>query len=256
MPSQIIPLLGIASPGYTAEPLRTITINVTRDGQQNSDYKEATLWASLYERSPLVIFPFRDGITASRTFVAAAVDGKKALMVYDFDAEPYGTIRTPTISADIALNIDLNDGTGGGGVTGDPASAAALVRVDKLPAERELVAIEKTSTGTWRMAGNQVLQAGELSMQVTGGQVFAVGLDDYGTSFQAGLTVIEGLRIRPTNMQGWLYVVTQAGDLPLDEPVWWPEQGENPPQLVGTARLQAVRYYQPIAHGPIHYELI
>ncbi len=256
MTSQIIPLLGIASPSFTPEPLRTITVNATREGQQTSAYKEAVLWPSLYDRLALVTFALKDGTTSTRTFAASAADGKRAIMLYDYDDQPYGTLRTPNITADIVLNMDLNDGSGGGGVTGDPASASALVRVDKLPAERELVAIEKTSTGTWRMAGNQVLQAGELSMQVTGGQVFAVGLDDYGMSFQAGLTVTEGLRIRPTNMQGWLYVVTQAGDLPLDEPVWWPEQGENPPQLVGTARLQAVRYYQPIAHGPIHYELI
>ncbi len=256
MPSQIIPLLGVTSPGYTAPPLRTITINAMRDGQQTSGYKEAVLWSSLYMHVPLVTFPLKNGLTASRTFVSAAVDGKKALLLYDFDAQPYGAVRTPNISGDVVLNIDLNDGTGGGGETGEPATTEAVVRVNKLPASREIVAIEKTTTGQWRMAGNKTLQAGVLEMQVTGGQVFAVGLDDYGLPYQVGLSLELGQAIRPSNFQGWLYRCTEVGILPVVEPDWWAEEGENPPRLVGTARLQAVRYYQPIAHGPIHYELI
>lgn len=255
MPSQINPLLGVASPSFVVSPLRTITINATRDGQQASGYKEAVLWASLYERAPLVIFPLKNGLTATRTFVAAAVDGKKALMLYDYDAQPYGTVRTPNITADIVLNMDLNDGSGGGGASGVPAGADAVVRVDKLPASREIVAIEKTTTGEWRMAGNRVLSTGDLEMEVTGGAVYTVGLDDYGIQYQAGLAVTEGQRIRPSVMLGWLYKVTEAGQLPATEPEWWPAQGENAPRPLGTARAQAVRYYRPQALGPIKYTL-
>lgn len=258
MPSQIITLLGIASPGYTAPPLRNITVNLARDGQPTAEYKEVVLWDSIRGRIELLAIPIRDGISTTRTLVAAAVDGKKALLVYDFDIQPYGAVRTVNITQDMVLNIDLNDGTesGGGGVPTDPASVSAVVRVDKLPVEREVVAIEKTSTGEWRMAGNSIIQAGELAMQVTGGQVFAVALDDFGRAFQSGLALEVGQAIRPSNFQGWLYRCTEVGQLPQDEPEWWLEQGENPPRLVGTARLQAIRYYQPIAHGPIHYELI
>lgn len=258
MPSQIIPVLGVASPGYTAPPLRTITINASRDGKQTGDYKEAVLWDSLQSRAILNTLPIKNGLTASRTFVASAVDGRKALILYDFDIQPYGTVRSFNITTDIILNIDLNDGTGGeGGIPTDPASISAVVRVDKLPAVREIVMIEKASTGEWRLAGNQILQeSGELEMQITGGQVFAIGLDDYGRPFQSGLTLEVGQAIRPGNFQGWLYRCTEPGTLPENEPDWWLELGENPPRLVGTARLQAVRYYQPIAHGPIHYELI
>lgn len=258
MTSQIIPLLGVVSPGYTAPHLRNITISATRGGQQTSDYKEAVLWDSLQGRAALVVLPLKNGLTASRTFVASAVDGKKALILYDFDVQPYGVVRTPNITQDLVLNIDLNDGTGGdGGIPTDPASINAVVRVDKLPAVREIVMIEKSSTGEWRMAGNQILQeSGELEMQITGGQVFAIGLDDYGRPFQSGLIIEVGQAIRPGNFQGWLYRCTEPGTLPENEPDWWLEQGENPPRLVGTARLQAIRYYQPIAHGPIHYELI
>lgn len=246
----------IQNPNFTTPALRTLTVNATVDGKQTGEYKEVVIWDSVYKRNPLLYLPLRDGKTRTETVVASALDGRKAIMLYDFKSQPYAAVRAANITADLVLNIDLNDGTSGGVEMGDPASASALVRVDKLPAERELVAIEKTSTGLWRVAGNQVLQAGELSMQVTGGQVFAVGLDDFGSAFQEGLTVVEGMRIRPSSMQGWLYIVTQDGTLPAAEPVWWAEEGENPPRLVGTARLQAVRYYQPIAHGPIHYELI
>lgn len=254
MTSQIIPLLGIASPGYTPEPLRTITVNATRDGQQSTAYKEAELWPSLYDRVALVTFALKDGTTSTRTFAASTVDGKKAVILYDFDAQPYGTLRTPNITADIVLNMDLNDGSGGG-ASGVPAGADAVVRVNKLPASREIVAIEKTTTGEWRMAGNRVLSTGELEMEVTGGAVYTVGLDDYGIQYQAGLSVTEGQRIRPSVMLGWLYLITENGQLPAIEPEWWPAQGENAPRPLGTARAQAVRYYRPQALGPINYTL-
>ena len=255
MTSQIIPLLGIASPGYTPEPLRTITVNATREGQQTTAYKEAVLWPSLYDRTDLVTFTLKDGASATRVFAASAVDGKKVIMLYDFDDQPYGAVRTPNITADIVLNMDLNDGSGGGGASGVPAGADAVVRVDKLPASREIVAIEKTTTGEWRMAGNRVLSTGELEMEVTGGAVYTVGLDDYGIQYQGGLAVTEGQRIRPSTMQGWLYLITENGQLPAIEPEWWPAQGENAPRPLGTARAQAVRYYRPQALGPINYTL-
>ena len=242
--------------GFSPPPLRTITLNATRDGVQTGAYKEAVLWDSIRTRTPLLFFPIRNGISNTQTVVASAIDGKRAIMLYDFDAQPYATVRTPNITADIVLNMDLNDGSGGGGASGVPAGADAVVRVDKLPASREIVAIEKTTTGEWRMAGNQMLQLGDLEMQVTGGQVFAVGLDDYGIKYQAGLSVTEGQRIRPSNMQGWLYMITENGKLPAIEPEWWPAQGENAPRPLGTARAQAVRYYRPQAFGPIKYELL
>lgn len=252
----VIPVLKIPSPGFVVQLMRNIIINVTRDGQQTTKYKEAHIWDSIHTRNIILQFPVRNGISGIERVVASAIDGKRAIMLYDFESQPYATVRTPNITADIVLNIDLNDGTGGGGAVTDLASVAAQVRVDKLPALRELVAIEKTTTGEWRMAGNQMLQLGDLEMQVTGGQVFAVGLDDYGIKYQAGLSVTEGQRIRPSNMQGWLYLITESGQLPALEPEWWPAQGENAPRPLGTARAQAVRYYRPQAFGPIKYELL
>lgn len=258
MTSQIIPLLGIASPGYTPEPLRTITVNATREGQQTSAYKEALLWLSLYDRVVLVTFALKDGATSTRTFAASAVDGKRAIMLYDYDDQPYGTLRTPNITADIVLNMDLNDGSGGGGSEPtEPATALARVRVELQPAGREIVAIERKTDGIWRYAGfTRIDDTGQLDMQVTGGDVYVVAADDYGFPFQPNLAIEVGATVRPSRYAGWLYRCTEAGQLPADEPDWWPELGDNPPRQVGTARLQAVRYYQPIAHGPIKYELV
>lgn len=253
--SCVRPVIVVRSPAFIAPLLRAITLSATRNGLQTDRYKEAVLWESIHSRNPIIFFPIRNGISDTQTVVAFAVDGKRSIMLYDFEEQAYAAVRTPNITADIVLNLDLNDGSGGGGASGVPAGADAVVRVDKLPASREIVAIEKTTTGEWRMAGNQMLQLGDLEMQVTGGQVFAVGLDDYGTPYQADLLVTEGQRIRPSDMQGWLYQITQAGLLPAQEPEWWPAQGENPSRQLGTARAQAVRYYRPQALGPIKYEL-
>lgn len=247
-------VLVVRSPSFTAPALRKITVSATRDGQETSAYKEVVIWPSIYTHIPMLFLSLKNGKKNTETVVAAAIDGLRAIMLYDFDAQPYAAVRTPKITADIVLNIDLNDGTGGG-ASGVPAGADAVVRVDKLPASREIVAIEKTTTGEWRMAGNRVLSTGELEMEVTGGAVYTVGLDDYGIQYQAGLAVTEGQRIRPSVMLGWLYLITENGQLPAIEPEWWPAQGENAPRPLGTARAQAVRYYRPQALGPINYTL-
>lgn len=244
-----------ASLGFVAPPLRELVVNATRDGEETSDYKEAVLWASVHDRRPLVFFSLRDGLTATERVVASAVDGIRAVMLYDFDAKPYAAVRTPDIAGDVVFAIDLNDGTGSSGPSGDPALVPAVVRVDSQIQSREIVAVEKTTTGEWRVAGFEEIGSDDLNMRVSGGLVYALGLDDYGMPYQSGLAVTVGQRIRPSTFRGWLYDVTEAGTLPEAEPDWWPIEGDNPPRLVGTARLQAVRYYRPLAHGPITVEM-
>jgi len=48
----------------------------------------------------------------------------------------------------------------------------------------------------------------------------------------------------------------RAGTLPATEPEWWPIDGDNTPRDLGTARAVAVRYYRPLAHGPVPVEMI
>jgi len=79
-------------------------------------------------------------------------------------------------------------------------------------------------------------------------------VDDFGIPFQADLAVVAGQRIRPSVFAGVLYQVTEAGVLPATEPAWWPITSGGSREL-GTARAEAVRYYRPLAHGPVTAEL-
>ncbi|AMO77487.1 hypothetical protein PcP3B5_40830 [Pseudomonas citronellolis] len=160
-----------------------------------------------------------------------------------------------SISADGTYTFNITSGDGSGG--GESAEITARVRVDGVLAEREVVFVEKPSSGQFRIAGYGPAQDGEsvVELKVTDGLVYAVALDDWGTAFQPSLSVAEGQVIRPTVMLGWLYRVTQAGQLPAVEPTWWDESLQGP-QPLGTARAEVVRYYRPQALGPQPVELI
>tara|TARA_R110000751_G_scaffold276691_1_gene377840 strand:+ start:3963 stop:4328 length:366 start_codon:yes stop_codon:yes gene_type:complete len=121
-----------------------------------------------------------------------------------------------------------------------------------------VVVIERPSDGQWRIAGYGPTLDGEveLELKVTDGSCYALALDDFGVEFAASLDVIAGQRIRPTQYQGWLYEITEPGQLPVAEPQWWAAQGDNATRTLGTARALAVRYYRPLAHGPIPVEII
>lgn len=97
----------------------------------------------------------------------------------------------------------------------------------------------------------------ELELEVTAsGTIYAVSVDRYGTSFVPTAPVEVGDLIRPTRFAGWLYRVTEPGQLPAVEPDWWAIEGDNPSRPVGTARAVAVRYFRPLAHGPVTVEMI
>ncbi|PKQ40345.1 hypothetical protein CXP40_16350 [Pseudomonas sp. YY-1] len=146
----------------------------------------------------------------------------------------------------------------GGGQQGDPARVAARVRVERLPVNREVVLLERPIDGEWRLAGYGPTPGGsvEIDLRVVGGDVYALAVDDYGVRFVADLAVQVGQRIRPTQYTGWVYEITQAGQLPSVEPAWWAAVGENPSQPLGTARAVARRYFQPIALGPGPVEVV
>ena len=92
-----------------------------------------------------------------------------------------------------------------------------------------------------------------VDLDVVDGSLYALGLDDFGIPFSPGLAVEVGRRIRPSVFTGVLYQVTEPGVLPATEPVWWPITSEGSREL-GTARAEAVRYYRPLAHGPVTAE--
>lgn len=248
----------VAAPGYPVIVKRHLTVLATRGGVGTGAYKELIVQDYPAPSAAKVIVPLRDGLSATHAFAASAIDGRRMFVLQDFDAQPYAVIRLLNVDDDLSLQIDLNDGTGGGSAEPtEPARIPAIVRHDGSPAIREVVAVERRTDGSWRFAGSTLVEeSGDLSLQVTGGEVYAFGVDDYGIRFQANGAVEIGQAIRPTVFEGWLYQVTEAGTLPATEPQWWPIQGDNAAREVGTARLQAIRYYQPIGHGPVNYELI
>lgn len=232
--------------------LRRITLQVTRDGEQTTSEKVALL----LQPNSLVMqaaFIARNGYSDSQLFLASAVDGVHLLLVTDEVAPKRAAARYPSISADVTLSVDLNDGTGGS--AGQPATLAARVRVDGVDAAREVLAVERQTDGAWRIAGSLRTAEGDLDLRVTGGEVYALAIDDYGYVYQPNLAVAVGDTIRPTLYAGWLYRITEAGTLPATEPEWWPIDGDNAPRQLGTARAVAVRYYRPLAHGPVPVEM-
>lgn len=198
---------------------------------------------------------FNTAYQSTQIFLASAIDGERLLLATDGAIPKRAAGRYPTISEDVTIAIDLNDGTGGG-AAGQPATLAARVRVDGLEAAREVLAVERQTDGAWRVAGNLRSADGALDLRVTGGEVYALAIDDYGTVFQPNLAVAVGDTIRPSVYAGWLYRITEAGVLPASEPAWWPIDGDNAPRPLGSARAVAVRYYRPLAHGPVPVEMI
>lgn len=131
---------------------------------------------------------------------------------------------------------------------------SATVRVEDLPASRRVVAIELPADGQWRVCGAGTSNAsGVATLSISGlptSRIYAVAIDDWGQPFVPSMNVSPGDVIRPTQFVGWMYQVTAGGVLPGTEPEWWDSMA-GIPQPVGTAMLQAVRHYQPIAHGPV-----
>lgn len=131
---------------------------------------------------------------------------------------------------------------------------SATVRVEDLPASRQVVAIERQANGDWRVCGQAVSNAeGIATLPITGlptSRIYAIAIDEWGKPFAPGMPVAYGDVIRPTQFLGWMYQVTSPGVLPGTEPEWWNSMA-GVPQPVGTAMMQAVRHYQPIAHGPV-----
>ncbi|TBW40138.1 hypothetical protein E0E54_00745 [Azotobacter chroococcum] len=227
---------------------RTLTVRLTRDGEQSANLKVCRL----LNMDMALLAVFGTAYQSVQTFLASAVDGDRYLFAIDEASPKRAAARYPTISEDTTFNIDLNDGSGG--TVGEPATLQARVRVDGFDAAREVLAVERQTDGIWRIAGNLRTADGSLDLRVTGGAVYAMAFDDYGTLYQPNLAVAVGDVIRPSTFAGWLYRITQAGSLPASEPAWW-DGNTAGPQDLGSARAEVVRYHRPLAHGPVSVEM-
>lgn len=236
-----------------------VRFRVLRDGEVTAGKKLVRLSRSVadIEKTYLVRESLDAEYTGWVTLPAQLLSDTPTWLAFLEDATPPAKVWAQFLDIEGAGTYTLNISTGTGGGATDPATLDARVRVDGLPASREVVVVERPPSGDWRVAGHGVTdEAGlvTLDLDVTEGSLFAVGLDDYGTPFTPGLALDVGRRIRPSVFAGVLYQVTEAGVLPATEPEWWPITSEGSREL-GTARAEAVRYYRPLAHGPVTAEL-
>ncbi len=242
-------------------PRAGIGFRLLRDGVVTSGYKRLLMyrdWVSVHQLCQ--VFDTSDGeFTAVRNLALATLLDQGEWLIAGVDDMPPRRTRAAYLSFSESGVYTFNITSGeGGGQQGDPGRVEGLVRVERLPASREIVLVERPADGEWRLAGYGPTPggSGDIDVRVVGGEVYAIGVDDYGVAFVPELAVQVGQRIRPTRYAGWLYEITEAGQLPAAEPTWWAAQGDNPSQPLGTARAVARRYFQPIAHGPIPVEVV
>ena len=242
-------------------PKATLRLRFLREGETSSSEKVARVYRD-WDSTHKVEMVFQADAGNGEWSRPVIIDQATALaqgewLVTAVDQVPPRRTRALymsfTESADITFDITHGAGGGGGGV---PAVLPARVRVDKQPAAREVVVVERLPSGEWRVAGNLTTAEGDIELRVQGGLCYAMAIDEFGVLYEPNLAVSVGQTVRPTNFVGWLYRITEAGTLPAIEPEWWPVLGDNAPRLLGTARAEAVRYYRPQAFGPEPVEIL
>lgn len=253
------PIVIKRSPSAVLPERRVIRFRLLREGEETSAEKEVRVYRDARGLSPLAYFRTNGGVyTAAQDFQASAIDGARLVMGIDDEIPPRVRAVLFDVSENGDLVLDITNGSGGGG----PPTSGATVDVGALlegaPTNRVIVAIEKPVDGEWRVSGYGTSEDGSLKMdlQVATSSAYLIALDDMGAQFFPSATVGLGHRVRPTLYTGWLYEITEAGTLPATEPQWWPAVGENPSRPLGTARAVAVRYFRPLAHGPVPVERI
>ncbi|MCE4073551.1 MULTISPECIES: hypothetical protein [Pseudomonas] len=235
--------------------MRSVSVRFLRDGEGTASYKKAKLFSNADDMALLAIFQGTGAAaTLTQRFQASVFDGQWLMVAVDNAAPRLAKASYVDITSDVEVLVDITSGDSSGGL---PATMEARVRVDGQPAGRELVVVERPLNGEWRVAGYGTSTGGEteLSLRLAGnGLVYAVCVDSWGVGFQPSLLVSKGDLIRPSLFVGWLYRITQSGQLPASEPEWW-DATLSGPQPVGTARAEVVRYYRPQAHGPQPVEM-
>ncbi|WP_313338428.1 hypothetical protein [Stutzerimonas nitrititolerans] len=250
-----------AVPGYTVPPKIVVQFRMLRDGEVTPGRKVVRVYRDwdVVQKLDLSFEAELGEFSRALTLDLATLLDQGTWLVAGLDLAPPKRTRAAYLSFSETGVYTFNITSGeGGGQQGDPGQVSGLVRVERLPANREIVLVERPADGEWRLAGYGPTPSGsgDIDVRVVGGDVYAIGVDDYGVAFVPDLAVQVGQRIRPTQYAGWVYEITEAGRLPAVEPAWWAAQGENPSQPLGSARAIARRYFQPIAHGPVPVEVI
>lgn len=257
MPTAVIPYEGQVP--QLARPKIDIGFRLLRDGEVTTSLKYLRLYRDWSDLAPLVVFVALAGqgefTQINRVDLSTMLSRPDWLVAGVDDTPPRKTRATyVSISAGGVITFNITSGDGGG-QQGEPGWVDAAVRVSGLPGNREVVLVERPADGEWRLAGYGSTPGGNGHVEGSfiGGEVYALSLDDFGDAFAPNLEVQVGQRVRPSVFAGVLYQVTEAGVLPATEPEWWPITSEGSHEL-GTARAEAVRYYRPLAHGPVTAE--
>ena len=257
----IVSMTSLSISSYVEPPRVLIRFRLLRDGESTAGEKFLRFYRSWEEIDQLdLVFwaPPGDGeYSLFQSVDLATLQAVEWLAIGRDDALPR-RVRAAYLNFTAGGTYTFNITSGDSGQAGDPARVEARVRVDRVPSSREVVLLERPPDGEWRVAGYGPTPggSGEIDLRVVGGDVYALAVDDYGVQFVADLAVQVGQRIRPPQYSGWVYEITQAGQLPSVEPAWWAAVGENPSQPLGTARAVARRYFQPIALGPGPVEVV
>lgn len=253
-------LLSVGVDAWAPIPMVVLRFRLLREGEVTPATKTLRVyrsWASAWD----ICLSFQaeagnggEYTQATRVSLAALLEQGEWL-VGGNDPTPPRKTRAAYLAFTQGGDYTFNITSGEGAQQGDPAQVDGLVRVDGQSASREIVLVERPADGQWRLAGYGSTPggAGKIDVRVTGGELYALSIDDVGVAFAPSLVVAVGQRIRPSVFTGVLYQVTEPGVLPATEPAWWPITSGGSREL-GTARAEAVRYYRPLAHGPVTAE--
>lgn len=240
-----------------AAPWVPVTVHVRREGEDSHDYLVTLSDAA--SNQPLAIYT--PEVAGVQWFSRTVIYREVLAQAYEYSEPRLGVSRWPTLgdtANDLLFNI--TEGSGENQVSTVPATANLLAAVDSVRAVRQAVIVERMDDGQWRVAGygsSRLDALAALDLQVTtSGTLYALGIDDFGIQFVPAMQVMVGQRIRPSRFAGWLYEITEPGALPSVEPQWWAMEGDNPSRPLGTARAVAVRYYRPLALGPVTVEML
>jgi hypothetical protein len=165
----------------------------------------------------------------------------------------------------IALNVDLfgavvfnlyavdeNDSDSGG--SGDDYHVAGIVQVNGVVAQRELIIISDASSVREIVGAGESAGDGTFDLTYSGwsGPVIVVALDKYGLAFQPSTLLNAGSTVHPSEPNGYVYEVTEAGETGETEPVW----SVSSNVISGSVTFAPRAYYRPVASGPLQGELV
>ena len=126
------------------------------------------------------------------------------------------------------------------------------VRVDGIPAQREIVVVSAQTEGAAVLATAIPLSSSgafDVSWNNYTGPVLAMMLDDLGRAWAPDTLYQQGAVIYPRAWNGWQYECVSGGIGPTDEPTWW--AGEGVTATIGTATFKARQYIPAQVHGLI-----